>query len=114
MKKIILILIIFAFIGSFYFASQAWATSNKPKTFIGKVTAITIGDEAKKIWTTITVVADSGETSSFQVRPGSNITTDKKQTKVSVDGIKVGDMVKIKYKANNDGTRRIHSMDLLR
>lgn len=110
MKKVLLVFIALAFVGSLCFAQQptaptTLAATETVKTFVGKVETVapTMGKPPLWVYCRIVVMSDNGDTDSFYVMKSTAI-TDADGKDISGSAIKKGKRVEVKSSIITNGS----------
>jgi hypothetical protein len=117
MKKTMVILVSLIFIGGIMAFAQAQKAQPKVKAagvkiFTGQIDTITLGDPAKNTKTEITI---KGEKESLTVTVSANTKfTDLERKPTTVDKLKVGDKVHVRYIITAAGANEAGSINLMK
>ena len=99
MKKIIIVLLVVAFMSPAVFAQ---ITDDNVKAYVGKIVNVTVADPAKGITAgTITVLDETGKSTTFTVKSTAKILTHAVDV-VTLNQLKVGEKVKINPSKDNE------------
>ena len=105
MKKIVMVLLALAFVGSVSFAQGGDAVKSvteKTKSVIGKVVNVTLAEPAKGINAgAITIADDVGKTTTYTVSSTAKILGTSLDV-ITLNQLKIGDKIKIKTTETNE------------
>ena len=106
MKKIVIVLLAIAFIGSAVFAEtttqEKKSAAEKATTVVGKVVDVTVAEPAKGITAgAITVADDVGKTTTYTVYSTAKILGTSLDV-ITLNQLKIGDKIKIKPTEDNE------------
>jgi hypothetical protein len=118
MKKTMVILVSLIFIGGIMAFAQAQKSESKVKavevkTFAGKIESITLGDPAKKTKTEIAIQSEDQKSLTVTVAANTKF-TDTENKATTVDKLKVGDKVHIRYATTAAGVHEVRSVKLMK
>ena len=105
MKKIVIVLLAVAFIGSAVFAAttqEKKPAAEKATTVVGKIVDVTVAEPAKGITAgAVTVADETGKTTTFTVKAGAKILAHTMDV-ITLNKLQIGEKVKIKASAENE------------
>jgi hypothetical protein len=118
MKKTMLILISLIFLGGIMAFAQAQKSEPKVKaaevkTFAGKIESITLGDPAKNTKTEIAVKSEDQKSLTVTVEANTKF-TDTENKATTVDKLKVGDKVHLRYTTTAAGVHEARAIKLMK
>lgn len=114
MKKSLFLLFVCVCIGCLGFiqlASAVVPAPVSPRTFIGEVESVSLGDSAKGTASIIVIVDEKGQKLTIEVK-ANTVIYDKTGNEITLDKIKNGDKVVIEYAETKETIEKAESIKL--